>query len=64
MKWIDLFKFLNERANDFKHLGEFDWQAEIEVYDDSYGGLFQSDLVEMYDCGKKKFYLKIDSGDN
>ena len=64
MKWIDLFQFLNQRANDMKNLGKFDWQSEVEVYDNSYGGLFKADLIEMYDIEETKFYLKIDSGDN
>ncbi len=64
MKWIDLFQFLNQRANDMKNLGKFDWQSEVKVYDTTYGTLFSADLIEMYDLGKQEFYLKIDSGDN
>jgi len=63
MKWIDLFEFLNQRANDFKNLGQFDWQSEVKVYDNAYGGLFDADLTEMKEHDKRKFYLKIDSGD-
>lgn len=33
MTWLDLFQFLNERANDYKNLGEFPWQQEIKVFD-------------------------------
>jgi hypothetical protein len=61
MKWVDLFQFLNQRANDMKNLGQFDWQNEVKVYDNSYGGLFDADLIEMYDSDKKEFYLQIDS---
>jgi hypothetical protein len=64
MKWIDLFQFLNERANDMKNLGKFDWQSEVKVYDNAYGGLFDADLIEFTDSDEKEFYLKIDSGDN
>ncbi len=64
MKWIDLFQFLNQRANDINNFGKFDWQSEVKVYDNAYGALFSADLIEMYDLGKQEFYLKIDSGDN
>jgi hypothetical protein len=64
MKWIDLFQFLNQRANDLKNLGQFDWQSEVKVYDNAYGGLFNSDLIEFDYSDKKEIYLKIDSGDD
>jgi hypothetical protein len=64
MKWIDLFEFLNQRANDFKNLGQFDWQSEVKVYDNAYGELFNADLIEFNDASEKEIYLKIDSGDD
>lgn len=63
MKWIDLFQFLNERANDLKNLGQFDWQADVKVYDNSYGGLYNADLIELHDLNKPKICIQIDSGD-
>ena len=33
MKWIDLFTFLNEKANDINTLGQFPWQEEVKVFD-------------------------------
>jgi hypothetical protein len=65
MKWIDLFQFLNQRANDLKNLGSFNWQAPVEVFDNQYGETSKADLIELYDdFGNKQFYIKIDSGDN
>ena len=65
MKWIDLFQFLNERANDFKNLGQFDWQAQVKVYDNQYGGIHDADLIELYEAdGSKQLYIKIDSEGN
>lgn len=65
MKWIDLFQFLNEKANDFKNLGSFNWQADVEVYDNQYGETSKADLIELYDdFGNDQFYIMIDSGDN
>lgn len=64
MKWIDLFQFLNERANDFKNLGQFDWQADVKVYDNQYGGVYNADLIELCNLKTREFYLQIDSGEN
>ena len=62
MKWIDLFQFLNQRANDFQNLGKFDWQAEVKVYDNQYGGLYNADLIELHNfTGIPQIYLQIDS---
>ncbi|NBT09001.1 MAG: hypothetical protein EBS98_09395 [Chitinophagia bacterium] len=33
MTWLDLFQFLNERANDFENLDKFNWQQEVSVFD-------------------------------
>lgn len=62
--WLDLFNFLNERANDFKNLGKFDWQAEVKVYDNQYGGLYSSNLIELYNFHNTQFCIEIDSGEN
>jgi hypothetical protein len=64
MTWLDLYNFLYERANDMKNLGKFDWQSEVKVYDNAYGGLFNSELIEFDYPQKKEIYLKIDSGDD
>ena len=64
MTWLDLYNFLHQRANDIKNLGKFDWQAEVKVYDNSYGGIYSADLINMYELGKSEFYIQIDSGDN
>lgn len=64
MNWLDLYNFLHQRANDIKNLGKFDWQAEVKIYDNQHGGLYSGDLIEMYDLGKKQFYIQIDSGEN
>jgi hypothetical protein len=62
MKWIDLYAFLNKQANDLKNLGKFNWQAEVEVFDNHYGGIHNADLIELYDdFGKEQIYIKIDS---
>jgi hypothetical protein len=37
LKWIDLFKFLNEKANDVRNVGTFDWQAPVVIYDANTG---------------------------
>lgn len=64
MKWIDLFEFLNKQANNLNAFGKFDWQSEVKVYDNAYGGLFNADLIEFIESGNKETYFQIDSGDN
>lgn len=64
MKWIDLFQFLNERANDFKNLGKFDWQANIRVYDNKQGDIYDADLIELHNLKKPEIYIQINSGEN
>jgi len=64
MKWIDLFQFLNQKANDMKNLGQFDWQKEVKVYDNAYGGLFSADLIQFDYTDNKEIYLKMDSGED
>lgn len=43
MKWIDLFQFLNERANDIKNVGSFNWQAPVMIHDAETGDEFPCD---------------------
>lgn len=57
MKWIDLFKFLNERANDFNNLGSFPWQEEVKVFDFDSLEYYSTDFIEMPDG---KISLSID----
>lgn len=65
MTWLDLFQFLNERANDFKSLGQFDWQANIKVYDNQYGAIYSTDLIKLHNLkNKQEICFQIDSGEN
>ena len=59
MKWIDLFQFLNERANDYKNLGNFDWQSEIKVFDLNLGEHYDADLIQFE--GEKTISISIDT---
>lgn len=62
MKWIDLFQFLNQKANDIKNLGTFDWQKQVTVYDDHFGGLYDAELIEFFDKnGDTETHIRIDS---
>lgn len=66
MTWLDLFQFLNERANDFKSLGQFDWQANVKVYDNQYGGIYSTDLIKLHNLNEHEqdICFQIDSGEN
>ena len=56
MKWIDLFSFLNEKANDLKNLGKFPWQEDVNVFDFETLEYYPVDFVEMPD-GKISFEI-------
>lgn len=58
MKWIDLFEFLNKKANDFKNLGRFPWQEEVMVFDYDTLEYYPADFIEMPDG---KISLEIDT---
>lgn len=58
MKWIDLFTFLNERANDMSNLGNFPWQEEVKVFDFETLEYYPADFIQMPD---NKISLSIDS---
>ena len=58
MKWVDLFKFLNERANDLKNLGQFPWQEEVKVFDFATLQYSNTNFIEMPDG---KISLSIDT---
>jgi len=62
LKWIDLFRFLNERASDMPNLGKFDWQAPVIVYDANTGEELTCDtyyFVTDTDTPKNRFVLMI-----
>jgi hypothetical protein len=56
MKWVELFQFLNERANDIKNLGSFPWQEEVSVFDYETLEYYSLDFIEMPD-GKISFEI-------
>lgn len=58
MKWIDLFRFLNERANDINHLGSFPWQEPVKVFDWETLQYYPVDFIEMPD---KRISLSVDT---
>jgi hypothetical protein len=58
MKWIDLFQYLNERANDFKNLGQFPWQEEVQVFDFGTLDYYATDFIQMPD---KKISFSVDT---
>lgn len=58
MKWIDLFQFLNERANDMNNLGKFPWQETVSVFDFETLEYYSTDFIEMPDG---KISLSIDT---
>jgi len=59
MKWIDLFQFLNQRANDMKNLGSFPWQEKVVVFDKYLGEFYEADLLQMNDPKFHNLYITI-----
>ena len=59
MKWIDLFSFLNERANDLKNLGKFPWQENVEVFDWETLEYYPADFIQM--PADNKISLAVDT---
>lgn len=58
MKWIDLYNFLYEKANNIKDIGQFPWQEEVKVFDFGTLGYFSTDFIEMPD---KKISFSVDT---
>ena len=58
MKWIDLYNFLYERANDINNLGNFPWQESVEVFDFNSLEYYKADFIQFPD---KKISLSVDS---
>ena len=58
MKWIDLFEFLNQKANDIHAVGSFPWQENVEVFDFETLEYYPTDFIQMPD---NKISLSIDT---
>lgn len=58
MKWIDLYNFLYERANDINNLGTFPWQEPVEVFDFNSLEYYSTDFIQFPD---KKISLSVDT---
>jgi len=57
MKWIDLFQYLNERANDFKNLGSFPWQEEVRAFDFGTLEYYPLDFLQTLPDNKISFHI-------
>jgi hypothetical protein len=49
LTWIDLFRFLNERASDVRNFGKFDWSAPVIIHDAETGDEFNCDTMYITD---------------
>ncbi len=58
LTWIDLFRFLNERASDNPNLDQFDWSAPVIIHDADTGDEYNCDTMYVSDYrGKDRFVL-------
>ena len=64
MTWLDLFRFLNERASDLPNLGKFDWSAPVIIYDAETGDEYNCDYYYLSDnrSNKERFVLITNFG--
>lgn len=61
MKWIELFDFLNNQANNINNVGKFDWQSNIVVFDKDTAEYYDADLLGFNDPVHNDIYLTIDT---
>lgn len=58
MTWLDLYSYLNEKANSVKNLGDFPWQEKVEIFDFGTLEYYTTDFIQMPD---NKISLSIDT---
>lgn len=58
MTWLDLYNYLNKKANSIKNLGDFPWQEEVEIFDFGTLEYYTTDFIQMPD---NKISLSIDT---
>lgn len=59
MTWLDLYKFLHERANNVKAVGTFDWNKPVMIFDNATGEMFDSDTYYLQSNHSNDFVLMI-----
>ena len=47
MKWIELYTYLHEKANDIKNLDQDFWQNDVMVHDAETGHESQCDIYQI-----------------
>jgi hypothetical protein len=46
MTWLELYSYLNERANNINAVGEFPWQENVEVWDWETLDYYPTDFIQ------------------
>ncbi len=59
MTWLELYKYLYERANDIKNPGSFPWQEKVEVWDWETLDYYPTDFIQIKP--DSKISLSIDT---
>lgn len=58
MTWLDLYNYLNDKANKVSNIGKFSWQQEIVVFDFSTLTSCKPEITTLPD---NKIYFSIDT---
>jgi hypothetical protein len=61
MKWLDLYNYLHERANDIKNLGSFPWQDDVQAFDFGTLEYYPVDFVQVLPDERISFHIDTSS---
>ena len=48
MTWLELYNYLNDRANNINAIGTFDWSKKVRAFDNSTGELLDCDTYYLH----------------
>lgn len=62
MTWLDLYKFLNDQANNPKNFGSLNWTDPVMIHDAETGDEFNCDTYQITDSrGTDRLVLTINT---
>tara|TARA_B100001778_G_C18194823_1_gene452927 strand:- start:3 stop:200 length:198 start_codon:yes stop_codon:yes gene_type:complete len=61
MKWLDLYKFMYNKANKLSNVGTINWQEDVEIYDCETGTTYKCDMLELDENKKLTLSINMDS---
>lgn len=58
MTWLELYNFLNKKANKIDNYGDFNWQQDVEIFDFATLDYYKAEFIQTPD---KKISLSVDT---